>query len=113
MQRFLLTTQQLDKFFKVLEEWEQILTHEFANLYKAKSEAEAQVIITLDKLNRLAKEQKELEIANEKLERQSKDGVSLEDQLKTVKQFETVSVPNKTGHHNTVCDKMCHRVCHN
>ena len=55
------------------------MTHEFANLYKAKSEAEAQVIIILDKLNKLAKEQKELEIANEKLERQSKDGVSLED----------------------------------
>jgi hypothetical protein len=29
-----------------------------------------------------------------------------------VKQFETVSVPNKTGYHNTVCDKKCNRICH-
>ncbi len=55
------------------------MTHEFANLYKAKSEAEAKIIIMTDKLNKLAKEKEKLEIANEQLERQSKDGVSLED----------------------------------
>ncbi len=55
------------------------MTHEFANLYQAKSEAEAQVIIILDKLNKLANERKELEIANERIEKLSKEDVSLED----------------------------------
>ena len=50
-----------------------MLTHDFANLYKAKSEAEAQVILILDKLNKLAKEKKALEDANEKIARQLKN----------------------------------------
>ena len=54
--KFKNTSLALDKFFLTLQKWGQVLTHDFANLYKAKSEAEAQVILIIDKLNKLAKE---------------------------------------------------------
>ena len=76
--KFQNTSLALDRFFATLQRWGQVLTHDFANLYKAKSEAEAQVILIIDKLNKLAKEKKALEEANEKIDRQAKDGVSLE-----------------------------------
>ena len=78
LQKLLTSADAFDDFFKQLEKWGQVLTHEFSNLYKAQSEAEAQVIIIIDKLNQLDKERKELTFANEKIEMQEKEGFTLE-----------------------------------
>jgi hypothetical protein len=59
-QQFVNTAESLEVMFKKLQTWEIVLTNEFATLYKAKSKAEADMLMAQHKLVLLQKERKEL-----------------------------------------------------
>ena len=66
-EKFQKTSEELTKFFDILQKWETVHSTEFSKLYDAKSATEAVILVSQEKLLALQKAKRDMDMANQRI----------------------------------------------